>query len=152
MNKPKPIKIIAILILVFSGLALMGTAFRLLSLFILSLIVPDSVSASFASALSQGGYTSTYFLITTSISSFLDMLFVIGAIGLLKYRGWGRKMVIYTAIGFLLESFGSIIYSGVSGTSLVSTLSSISGFIVGMIIYGLMIFYFNKKDVKKAFS
>ncbi len=147
MDKPKGIKVIAILILIFSSLALISGIRS-----ILSLTFPGS---DVTTAFNLLGYSSsylTYLLIETVILLIFNILFIIGAIGLLKYKKWGRKMVIFIAIGFLLESIFNLIYSSASGVSLLSTLFTAFSIIIGIILYGLVIFYLNKKKVKEAFE
>ena len=129
MDKPRGIKIIAILILIFSGLSFLGTIFMYL----------------------LWGLSSYNNLIIEVIGLVLTIIFIIGAVGLLKYKEWGRKIVIFTAIGFLLLEISNIIYAGIYGISLL-LYTELFMFIIGAILYGLLIFYLSKKKVKEAFQ
>ena len=129
MDKPRGIKVIATLILIFSGLSFLGTIFMYL----------------------LWGLSSYNNLIIEVIGLVLTIIFIIGAVGLLKYKEWGRKIVIFTAIGFLLLEISNIIYAGIYGISLL-LYTELFMFIIGAILYGLLIFYLSKKKVKEAFQ
>src|SRR4030067_544021 len=116
MDKPRGIKVIATLILIFSGLSFLGTIFMYL----------------------LWGLSSYNNLIIEVIGLVLTIIFIIGAVGLLKYKEWGRKIVIFTAIGFLLLEISNIIYAGIYGISLL-LYTELFMFIIGAILYGLMI-------------
>jgi hypothetical protein len=148
MNKPKSIKVIAILILIFSGLSLLITTYNVIQV------------NFFPNGYYPLGHSTNYALINSIITVILDILFIIGAIELLKYKKWGRKIVIYSAIGFLLLGISSIIdsifylksYGSPSDITSWIVSTNLVPFIIEIIIYGLIILYFSKKKVKEAFK
>ncbi len=152
-GKPKGIKVIAILILIFSGLALMSEIRNFLLIGLTSILLINTSGNDITSELSASlsHIPLTYLLITNAVLLVFDILFIIGAIGLLKYKKWGRKLVIYTSIGYLVEGAGNIVYLSIYA-QLILTLMLILSFAASIVIYGLLLFYLNKKSVKKAFS
>ncbi len=141
MDKPRGVKIIAIIILVFFSLSLVNLICSLLC------IGYKCISP----ILNPGFLYFNFDFITDMIVLILDILFIIGAIGLLRYKESWRKIVICTATGFLLLRIGEIIYASIYQFSSLIYLNSIA-FAVEAVLYGLLIFYFSRKKVREAFS
>ncbi len=149
MDKPKGIKIIAILILVFSGISIFQSISTILT------IALSKENSLIISTLAQLNYNWTYLLVSGILGLILDILFVISAIGLLNYKEWGRKGVIGIAIADIIFVIGISLYSPLSATSLLGSIApfiTIVTIVFSAAIYGLLIFYFNRKTVKEAFQ
>lgn len=138
--KPKGIRTLAIIILILSVLAFFGT--------ILSLVFIAGASAN--PELNPTSYSLTHTMIINIIGLIIHVLLIVGSIGLFIYKEWGRKVIVYTCIGVLVQNVLNMIYSMVaySALSLIGLLISLA---FSAVIYGLLIYYFTKENVKSAF-
>lgn len=127
MEKPTGIKVVAIVALILTGMAIL------------------SALTTFVSGMPLS--TSDSIMIVTSF--FLSVILSAGSIGLLLFKKWARQLFFYTAVVIVVKNLGQMIYLVSSGSfNLILIISSL----IAAGLYGYFAFYVNKKNVKTAFS
>ncbi|MBW2982107.1 hypothetical protein KY343_04465 [Candidatus Woesearchaeota archaeon] len=72
---------------------------------------------------------------------FVLILLIVGGIGLIKYKKWARKLVVYTSFAGILALVFSTLATG----------SIVIG-IIPLALFAWLILYFNKKEIIKLFK
>lgn len=140
MEPKKAVKIIAILILVFSIFGLLE------NLAILLLAILSESSPLLTEVFAEAGYTMSRIVITMLLSMIIGFLVIISSIGLLKYKEWARKLMIILIVLNLLLGLGSVLFATSKNIYII-----LITYIFTLIIWGLVLYYFTRPRVKKVF-
>ncbi len=145
MEKPKGTKILAIIILILSTYGILS---GIISFFTMTLYGGYDYGG-YDQIANQIGYSKTYFVVSSIASLIIQIIFLTGAIGLIKYKEWGRKTIIVAAIVSLLYGIFGFIYSFIQASNIFSIIFIFS-FILLVAWNIFLLIYLNRKSVKEA--
>lgn len=107
-------------------------------------LVPEA-KQMMGAALAEAEVSIAYLAVTAVVSVMVSVAGFIAAMGALKLRVWGRKMMMVVA-GF------SILYGIVNQVAFNQIETGFFFLLPGLVYNGLILWYFNRKDVKAVFS
>ncbi len=154
VERPKYLTVIGILILIFFG------AFGIIG-FVLNVVLASFMPSSYHLAVQL--YGAPYYFFTVAISAITSFIWLIASVGVIQSHNWSRKLtaaisatsivvgIASSAVGLFLAlpnldmggelSFGPAVLGGI-----------IVGLAVGLLIQGLILWYFTRADIKAYYK
>ncbi|MBI2668730.1 hypothetical protein HYX14_02725 [Candidatus Woesearchaeota archaeon] len=143
VQRPTGVTVFAVLEIIFTVMSFLFWIFVALVSAIVQL-VPEA-KQMMGAALAEAEVSIAYLAVTAVVSVMVSVAGFIAAMGALKLRVWGRKMMMVVA-GF------SILYGIVNQVAFNQIETGFFFLLPGLVYNGLILWYFNRKDVKAVFS
>ena len=142
-KKPVGVTVFGILQIVFGALSVITMFFAFIAM-ILIYNIPE-----FQELVTAGEMNVPYTIFSAIMSSVIGAIGIVSGIGVLILKSWARKLLMGLAI--------FVILFGIVNLIMVYTLemgfwNTLLGYVIGAVYYGLILWYFNRKHVKAAFT
>jgi hypothetical protein len=157
MARPTTLTVIGILAIIFGSLGVVCTP-----LLLVVLLNPE-LSGEFMPDL--GGLHQTFQIVSLSVGIFASLALVADGIGLLQMKEWARKLGIGLGVYYILASFvGAAVQivaagpmmkemadaTGSDAAMIGGVVGGIFGILINSVIYGLILYFLTRPDVKYA--
>jgi hypothetical protein len=153
-NQLKTIKTVAIIVIVFSIFIVFSNGMGALVFSMMS--DPKSPNSNPESNPSGISFLWSHYIPICLAMLFIGIINIIGAIGLLKLKNWGRQSLIITSFIISISIIIMVIFfitpgSKITGLGILEKLAFIPGISLFLVPFILLINYLTKKNIKNLF-
>ena len=121
-------------------------------LFNLFILILALAVANIQEILGSSGVSLAHYIFSLIYSLTISILGLVAGIGILVLKPWARKLLLSLALIVIPVGTANLIFTSVKYTDLSLIMGTTLGFIFGLVYYILVLWYFNKANVKKVFS